>query len=977
VVVIRRSFDTVFCVNARDQFDLLISLSPNMCAHLAKCEPGVAAKAFTTFDPPGRQLGSGGGTAYVLEQAWREAGAKESFSDWLTSSGKLIIHGGGESRRLPPYAAPGKLFIPIPVFRWSLGQRLDQTLFDLAEPTLQGLAQAAPASSRVMVASGDVLVNMACAPPRIPEADVVFFGLWVTPEQAQNFGVMFCDRHEPEKLVTFLQKPSPDTIRQKSRDNAFLIDVGIWLLSERAVNCLMQETGWDAERQTFARDVPDTYDLYGSWALGLGSEPVETDPQISPLTTVVVPLSGAGFYHFGTCGDMVQSLYELQNLEADQTKLGTVPTLAQPRQFVQNAVFKAPLHREENHSLWVEDSYIPATWKIAAQNILTGVPENEWPLELEDGVCLDFVPIGDKLSLRVYGFTDAFRGAVSDPATRWINRPFWQWLEKRGVTLAEAKIDPQTDLQQAPLFPLLDEFDPAFVKWLFTTEPETTNDWKDLWLKSARASARQLGQQADLRRIYERRHALCQQSLPLMAKNVDYSVFYKLDLDATADLYADTSYDLPEPLAVANLRNPLTALHERMFCAAVRRKRGDAGWEACEEEAFDILRHLIVDDYRQVPVMPDYRLLADQIVWGRCPVRFDFAGGWTDTPPYCLEHGGRVVNIAVELNGQPPIQVFARRTPEHELVIRSIDLGQAERLQSYDDVRAYDRLGSGFTVARAAFALAGFHSDFNGCAFRSLEDQLKSLGGGVEISMLAAAPKGSGLGTSSLLSATLLGVLSDLAGLGWDDIEIAQRTLALEQMLTSGGGWQDQVGGVFPGIKLVETAPGLKQYPVVRWLPSHFFQGPEKARMLLYYTGTKRIAYDILSEIVRGIFLNSSARLAVLDKIGDNAGFCFDAIQRNDGAAFDEAIRRSWKLNNELDPGTNTPDVQEILDLAGNDLAAAKLLGAGGGGYLFMLAHDAEAATRIKGRMEADPPNKGARFVDFSPSRSGLQVTRS
>jgi galactokinase/mevalonate kinase-like predicted kinase len=899
-------------------FDLLLSLPPNMCGHLSDCEPAVAQRAYATFDPPGQQLGSGGGTAYVLEQAWRDSG-EPSFSKWLEKSGKLIIHGGGESRRLPPYAAPGKLFIPMPVFRWSLGQRLDQTLLDLAEPTLQSLAQAASKNARVMVASGDVLVRLEGELPPIPEADVVFFGLWVKPEEAQNFGVMFCDCHEPEKLVTFLQKPMPDTIREKSRENAFLVDVGIWLLSERAVDCLMKKSGWDAEKQTFVHGAPDTYDLYGSWALNLGSEPVESDPDIGGLTTAVVPLPDAGFYHFGTCGDMLKSLYELQNLVADQTKLGAVASLAQPRQFLQNSVFQAPLRREENHSLWVENSHIPASWKIASENILTGVPENDWTLDLEDGACLDFLPIGGKTALRAYGYRDAFRGRVGDTATQWINQPCPQWLEKRGISLNEAGIDPKTDLQEAALFPVLEDFDPAFVKWIFAAAPEASEKWKTLWLESDRMSARQLGQQANLRRMHEQRGTLREQALPVMAKHAEHSVFYKLDLEATAKLYADSPHELPAPLAVADLRNPLIALHDCMFRAAVQRRRGGGAWAETEKEAFEVLRDLIVDRYKKTPAKPTCTLLDDQIVWGRCPVRLDFAGGWSDTPPYCL----------------------------------------------------------GFTLARAAFALAGFHPDFNGGAFQSLEEQLRAMGGGVEISMLAAIPKGSGLGTSSILAATLLGVLSDFAGLNWSREEVARRTLALEQMLTSGGGWQDQVGGVFPGIKLVQTVPGLEQVPVVRWLPSRFFNGPEKSRMLLYYTGITRVARDILGEIVRGIFLNSQARLDVVDAIATTVGTCHDAIQRNDFDAFAETVRRSWQLNQRLDSGTNPPQVQEILDRAGDGLAAAKLLGAGGGGYLFMIAKDAGAALRIKQALEENPPNSGARFVDFGLSETGLQITRS
>ena len=271
----------------------------------------------------------------------------------------------------------------------------------------------------------------------------------------------------------------------------------------------------------------------------------------------------------------------------------------------------------------------------------------------------------------------------------------------------------------------------------------------------------------------------------------------------------------------------------------------------------------------------------------------------------------------------------------------------------------------------------GFDPDFNGEKFPTLEEQLKSMGGGIEISMLAAVPKGSGLGTSSILAATILGVLSDFCGLNWDTVEITQRTLALEQMLTSGGGWQDQVGGVFPGVKLVQTVPGLAQSPIIRWLPARFFQGANKSCMLLYYTGITRVAHDILGEIVRGIFLNSHERLDTVYRIAEASVFCHDAIQRDDFTAFTEAVARSWTLNQRLDSGTNPPGVQEVFKIAGDDLAAGKLLGAGGGGFLFMIAKDADAAIRIRERLEANAPNEGARFVDFELSDTGLQVTRS
>ena len=224
-----------------------------------------------------------------------------------------------------------------------------------------------------MVASGDVLILTPDQLPEIPQADVVLFGLWVTPETAGNFGVMFCRRENPEELITFLQKPTPDIIREKSRNNSFLIDAGIWLLSEKAVNSLMQNCGWHHKTQTFSNKVPDTYDLYGSWALSLGAAPVQKDSSIAELTTAVVPLPDAGFYHFGTNNDLIQSLYDIQNLVSDQSRLG----------------FR---DMKSNQSIWVENSSIPPSWSLGSCNVLTGVEENNWDITLPDGVCVDIVP---------------------------------------------------------------------------------------------------------------------------------------------------------------------------------------------------------------------------------------------------------------------------------------------------------------------------------------------------------------------------------------------------------------------------------------------------------------------------------------------------------------------------------------------------------------------------------------------------------
>jgi len=390
------------------------------------------------------------------------------------------------------------------------------------------------------------------------------------------------------------------------------------------------------------------------------------------------------------------------------------------------------------------------------------------------------------------------------------------------------------------------------------------------------------------------------------------------------------------------------------------------------------LRDALIDSAKQRCFAPRCTVLDDQIVWARSPVRIDLAGGWTDTPPFCLQNGGQVINVAVDLNGQPPIQVFARKSDSHELVIRSIDLGVEQRIRTFENLTSYTGVGGAFSVAKAALGLAGFDPAFAATPHASLDKQLREFGGGIELSLLAAVPKGSGLGTSSILAATIFGALSDMCGLRWDHAEIYRRVLVLEQLLTAGGGWQDQVGGVARGLKYVQSAPGLVQSPQVRWLPDHLFTDQQTQQcMLLYYTGVTRVAKNILQEIVRGMFLNRSSALAILGDMVRHAAWSYDMLIRGSYEGLCGCVKRSWELNQRLDSGTNPPQVQAILDRVGDLCAAAKLAGAGGGGYLFMLAKNPEAAARIRHALADNPPNPGARFVDCRLSAKGMEVTRS
>jgi galactokinase/mevalonate kinase-like predicted kinase len=949
-----------------------------MARDYADLEKKPGSRFFPACDPAEAKLGSGGGLVHLLVEAWRQTGREQTLGRWLESSAKLAILAGGQSRRLPAYAAVSKILLPFKVLRGSVGQRLDQTLLDMQGPDYERVLAHAPSRSVAMVASGDVFLRLGTNLPAFPEADILALGMWVKPEVAKDFGVFFSRRDCPDQIAFFLQKPSANEIQDLSANYNYMVDSGMWLLSERAIEVLLGRCGWKG--QEFANGVPDTYELYADLGLGLGAEAKKEDPELRELVCKAVALPEAEFYHLGTSRQLIEAISDLENRLRERLP-HVAGSLPHPDQHVQSSLLDIPLRRRENHTLWVENSTIPQSWELQHEHVLTNVPDNQWSLRLEEKVCLDFAPIGDQdLCARVYGIDDQFKEALGSAQTLWLGRPAPDWFAARGISLAEAGLDPQRDIQQSAIFPCLspEALEAGFVAWLFASQPEENPEYRKLWLESPRLSAQEICEKINLHRVYQQRNKNLAQSLGRLVANQRWNFIFDLDLQATAKTFAKTSIPLPPPLPEDGV-DPMHRNHDRMFRACVARNRGEPGWETEDAQAFRELQELIVEEAQISGVTPRRNILDDQIIWGRSPVRLDLAGGWTDTPPYCLEHGGKVVNMAVNINGQPPVQVFAKLSERPEIVLRSIDLGVEERLSKFEQINSFQEPGAPFSLAKAALALAGFHPRFHaGKEYPSLRRQLADFGGGIEISLLAAVPKGSGLGTSSILATTLLGVLGELCGLGWDRQVLFGRTLALEQMLTTGGGWQDQAGALYRGIKLVETAAGMEQKPTLRWLPEHVFTSEEnRSRVLLYYTGITRMAKNILKEIVRGMFLNSRHHLDLVEEIGNHAETTFHAIQTNHWEGLCSCIRKSWELNQRLDVGTNPAPVQSILDAVDSHLAGAKLLGAGGGGYLLMLAKSVDSARQIRETLQSAPPNPMARFVEFSISDTGMQITRS
>lgn len=947
----------------------LLSLPPNLIHCFHELEEVNHTDWFCTSDPIGSKLGSGGGTTWLLQACHQAFAPQESFSNWIGNEKRILLHAGGQSRRLPSYGPSGKILTPIPIFSWERGQKLGQNLLSLQLPLYERIMNQAPAGLNTLIASGDVYIRSEKPLQDIPNADVVCYGLWVNPSLATHHGVFVSDRKKPEVLDFMLQKPSLEELEGLSKTHLFLMDIGIWILSDRAIEVLMKRSLKEG-----TNDI-NYYDLYSDYGLALGEHPKTEDEEINQLSVAILPLPGGEFYHYGTSHELISSTLAIQDKVRDQRRIMHRKVKPNPAIFIQNSITQVSLSAD-NANLWIENSHVGKGWKLGSRQIITGVPENQWNINLPDGVCIDIIPIGDNdFVARPYGLDDVFKGALDKSTTTYLNIPFTHWMEERGIIWEDIK-GRTDDLQSASIFPKVTSVEDLgiLVRWM-TSEPQL-EEGKKLWLKAEKLSADEISAGANLKRLYEQRNAFRKENWKGLAANYEKSVFYQLDLLDAANEFVRFNLDTPDILQEDAA--PMLRIHNRMLRARIMKLREDKDCAKEEQAAFQLLRDGLLGVMNERKSRPILNVYSDQIVWGRSPVRIDVAGGWTDTPPYSLYSGGSVVNLAIELNGQPPLQVYVKPCKEYQITLRSIDMGAMEVIRNYEELQDYKKVGSPFSIPKAALTLAGFAPVFSTESYPSLAKQLEAFGSGIEITLLAAIPAGSGLGTSSILASTVLGAINDFCGLAWDKNDICSYTLVLEQLLTTGGGWQDQYGGVFSGIKLLQSEAGFEQNPLVRWLPDQLFVHPDyRDCHLLYYTGITRTAKSILAEIVSSMFLNSGPHLSLLTEMKAHAMDMSEAILRSNFDSFGRLVGKTWIQNQALDCGTNPPAVAAIIEKIKDYTLGYKLPGAGGGGYLYMVAKDPQAAGQIRRILTEQAPNPRARFVEMTLSDKGLQVSRS
>jgi galactokinase/mevalonate kinase-like predicted kinase len=561
----------------------------------------------------------------------------------------------------------------------------------------------------------------------------------------------------------------------------------------------------------------------------------------------------------------------------------------------------------------------------------------------------------------VYHCADSFKSVASVDDAMFCGIKMKDWLAERGLSPEDIGVDvgEPFDLYRVPLF--AEGADEARLSgyWRRPSEPSAWGRW---FIASHRVSIREANELSDASVRDKERSALREAELSAALRRGGFFSVSAEDLAACVKGGLD-----PAPLAdrYRATDDPLL----KAYRGAALRKASSGIVPDSDRIEVSFAQHR-----GNAPLRASVKL--DQIVWARSPARLDIAGGWTDTPPYTNRYGGAVVNLAVDLNGQSPIQAFVRRTAEPRIRISSIDLGLSETIEDTAALRAFRDPLSPFALPKAALVLLGLGDALPDGA--SLAPVLAAAGGGLDLTLLCAIPKGSGLGTSSILAGTILGALERFFDLGITSDALFLQVLEIEQMLTTGGGWQDQIGGLTGGVKYIESRPGIKPRPSIHQLDPWAFEDPESVELMtLFYTGVTRLAKNILKDVVERVNGMERAYLFTHNRIASLAREARDALSLRDLDRLGAVLEESFYENRLIHVSTTNAGVDALVGAATPYCRGMKLLGAGGGGFALFMSPDKRRAEGLRALLAKDFEDDRARLVDFSLNKKGLQVTVS
>ena len=962
-------------------------------------------------DPGGQRIGSGGATLRVLQAL------ADGRAEALGTQRVLLIHSGGDSKRLPHASATGKLFARVPRV---LPDGRASTIFDEFLIGLSGLAADLPPG--VLVASGDVLLVFDPLQISFRRRGAVGVAAAAPAEMGTHHGV-YVSAPDGHRVRAYLHKPPAAAMAQWGADDGdgmVQIDTGlVWLDAETAARF----AGLMDEQAVAGLDGP--LNLYGDLLLPMAQSTAldayladESDGPATPalqtarraiwdrlrgMNLTVERLQPAVFVHFGTSSEYLHMAADpgLGRMCGWVTCAAAWPhttdhgpqttdhgdslpssivrrpsSVVHHRLVLVNAVLEGSVAVGDGPVL-VVDSHLGGPVVCRGEALVAGVDTTQ-ALDLADGAVMHQLPVEGGFVTRVFGLGDDPKRGWDDAAATVMNRPWNAWLAGSGITpeaLWPGVPPGERTLWNALLYPVAADREESLRLALPLQHPANApGDWRERWRAALRLSLAEGFAWADgdrlLADVAEVEDAVaCRYFRAAVGEErsaEEIKLLMGTDAGAVRRRARQAARDLAGAPPVLRLRG-----YKALAVAA-----GDASWE---DRAFAVLAEMVEAAVRAARPAPSADVRTGPVVGAvgkptrvAAAARIDFGGGWTDTPPYSVERGGCVLNAAVTLRGAHPIVAEGEWLTQPRLVLECEDIDDVLQPARAGEVLRYSDPADPFALHKAALVLRGIvPADCD--PDTPMAEVLKA---GLRLRTQTHIPRGSGLGTSSIMAGVVLACLGRMAGEDLSEARLFDEVLCVEQMMTTGGGWQDQAGGLTGGIKLVTTQPGLPQRIRVQALDLTEDTAAElAARLLLVYTGQTRLAKNLLRTVVGRWMARDPDMVWILEEIARLAVAMQGALAAGDIDGFGELLTAHWALNKRIDPGCTNPFIDTLFEAMTPYICGGKLAGAGGGGFAIVVARDPKAAQDLTGVLRMQYPGTPVAVWECGIPERGMRIS--
>jgi len=276
--------------------------------------------------------------------------------------------------------------------------------------------------------------------------------------------------------------------------------------------------------------------------------------------------------------------------------------------------------------------------------------------------------------------------------------------------------------------------------------------------------------------------------------------------------------------------------------------------------------------------------------------------------------------------------MYIEKNNENKIIFKSVDLNSYKEITEIDDIYCYSNAEDDFSLIKASLIATNFITN----SYKNIKNFISEFNTGITfITNVKNIPKGSGLGTSSILCASIIKAIYDFTNRNLNDSKLCDLVQIVEQMISTGGGWQDQVGGMTPGLKLITSEPDIYQKIKVNYIELNqniidFFNN----RLILIFTGQRRAAKKLVRNIMGNYILSNSDTLNSINVIKDLSKKMYQSIKEENFNEFIILMNKHWEMSKTLDRNCTNKSINLIIESIEDLIDSKMICGAGGGGFL-------------------------------------------